>query len=454
MFAGKLAKEMKTSLRVLNGAVFGQMLSSMDMTAPIVIEKGFTAGSHHERLLKIVKERDIPVIMMNCDAGDLHGYAAVSPKGKYVAVKSISNGRRQELLVISNDEVAIQYDTDSIKKKAKGDDNSQPADPRDDHEPAEPRDDREQADSKESAITSRPNEIERLIQFVKSEADFSKITKVGQQHYWEQLSTVHFEQLVDNAPTYPGAPDWLNNQLKKGFLKAFCTIDISLYATKTPRQKWIKFQLTDAVGVTVSMTQDDNWAKGWFNHSANIYLFPGGGVDPNNSQLPPNWTRPNIQPHTPNSQTTYTDTTGWSFGVEGGVKPDGPYANVKASYSQSNQTQKTINDFSVRNRSDESMTGWDFYYTAVDGNSWSDHFTWYGTPLPIADLAKSTLTLNAEGVYRGPPDKNESIPWSFQFSPKWAVLRGNFTETDIYLISYGLNNQLMIDMGAVKNPEP
>ena len=442
-FAGKLAIEMRTSLRVLNEVVFEAMLPRLDKTAPIVIEKGFTAGSHHERLLKTIKKRDISVIMVNCDAGDLHGYAAVSPKGNYVAVKSVSNGRRQELLVISTDEAVVHSSMECIERKAKEDDSTRPAEPKDDHK---------QAELKES--TSGKNEIARLAQFLRSRDERIKNVQQQQHYYWEQLSTVHFEQYVLNQPTTSSGPDWLNDQLKKGFLKAFFSVDVSLYATKTPRQKWIKFQLTDAAGVTVKMTQDDGWAKGWFNHYADIYLFPGGGSDPHHSTMPPNWTRPNIQPHTPNSQTTYTDTTGWSFGVSAGVDPSGPNANVTAAYSQSSQTQKTINDFSVRNRSDQSMTGWEFYYTAVDGDSWKDHFTWNNAPLPIADLAKSTLTLNSEGVYRGPPDGSERIPWSFKFHPVWGVLRGNLEKIWIYRRWTDFNNFASIDMGAIQNPEP
>jgi len=148
-----------------------------------------------------------------------------------------------------------------------------------------------------------------------------------------------------------------------------------------------------------SMGNDNNWARGFFNNYAFVYVFPGDG-SPDNSQLPPGWSRPYIEPQTPNSATTYTSTTGWSVGVEGGGDKDGPKANVTATYNQSNQVQHTINDFSVRNISDGSMTGWNFYYTAVDGDKWENHLHFWNHVEYIADLAKSTLTLNAEGVYQ------------------------------------------------------
>ncbi len=97
-----------------------------------------------------------------------------------------------------------------------------------------------------------------------------EITKDSTETTEPKSSTIYFEQWVDNQPTRSNIPEWLNNRLKKGFLKALCTIDIKLYATKKPRKKWIEYKLTDAVGITVNMTSHDSWARGWLNLSANI----------------------------------------------------------------------------------------------------------------------------------------------------------------------------------------
>ena len=45
-------------------------------------------------------------------------------------------------------------------------------------------------------------------------------------------------------------------------------------------------------------------------------------------------------------------------------------------------------------------------------------------PKPIANLAKSTLHMNAEAVYEGPPDTNEKLSFSFKPEFQYAVLRG------------------------------
>ncbi len=108
-----------------------------------------------------------------------------------------------------------------------------------------------------------------------------------------------------------------------------------------------------------------------------IHVFPGSG-DVNRSSLPSGWFRPYFEPQTPNSATTYTSTTGFKVGVMGGASPEGPSAEVSASVSKSEAVKRTINNFSVRNISDGSMTGWNFYYTAMDGDNWKKQVNFWG----------------------------------------------------------------------------
>ena len=112
--------------------------------------------------------------------------------------------------------------------------------------------------------------------------------------------------------------------------------------------------------------------------------------------------------------------------------------------------QHTINDFSVRNISDGSMTGWNFYYTAVDGDKWENHLHFWNHVEYIADLAKSTLTLNAEGVYRGPADRNDKLQWNVLFKPTFSLLRANYVKSSFKVT---LLSNMTTDMGVVKNPE-
>lgn len=48
-----------------------------------------------------------------------------------------------------------------------------------------------------------------------------------------------------------------------------------MHATKNLHAKWIKFKLTDAVGMKLELGNDSNWANGFFNNQAEICIFPG-----------------------------------------------------------------------------------------------------------------------------------------------------------------------------------
>lgn len=107
-----------------------------------------------------------------------------------------------------------------------------------------------------------------------------------------------------------------------------------------------------------------------------------------------------------------------------GVDPSGPHADVSASFSEAHEeTTTSVHNFSVRNVSDGSMTGWEFYYTAMDGDNWVNHYDPNTRSIkPIANLAKSTLTLNAEGVYKAPAETNKIIPWQLYLPVKFSCL--------------------------------
>lgn len=71
----------------------------------------------------------------------------------------------------------------------------------------------------------------------------------------------------------------------------------------------------------------------------------------------------------------------------------------------------------------------------------------------IADLAKSTFTLNAEGVYQGPADRNDKLQWNVPFKPTFSLLHANYVKRWIYSFEVMTFSNMTIDMGVVKNPE-
>ena len=70
---------------------------------------------------------------------------------------------------------------------------------------------------------------------------------------WKKNITIRLVDFSQEPKGDPGDPAYLN----KGQIQAFFTINITLYATKNPRTKWIKFKLTDAVGMKSELA---SWA--------------------------------------------------------------------------------------------------------------------------------------------------------------------------------------------------
>ena len=61
-------------------------------------------------------------------------------------------------------------------------------------------------------------------------------------------------------------------------------------------------------------------------------------------------------------------------------------------------------------------------------------FDFWNNVKPLPNLAKGTLTLNAEAVYKAPADYNEIIRWSVFFEVKFGILWGVILPIIIYLM--------------------
>jgi len=65
-FARKVANDyLKTDLKVLNRYTFKDLQPEIDQNTPIVLEKGFTIGDHQQGLQKMIKERDMIILVNN-----------------------------------------------------------------------------------------------------------------------------------------------------------------------------------------------------------------------------------------------------------------------------------------------------------------------------------------------------------------------------------------------------
>ena len=385
---GKIERNEVTAIKILKGTDFNQ--------------------TQKEQLHDITKKKNITIVKECCRAGDMSGYAALSPEGKYVVVNYSSHGRTQHVTVIDD----YVYENDQGLKEKKEEANKEEA-----NKEANKEDEVNEDEVNEYNITSDLNTDSDLNKVLELTRKKSTDREYEDMEPWKQFISLTFVNYKRKITVKEEKNDF------NGENDAFFTLHIEIHATNRPAHKWIKFKLTDAVGMKSIMGSDEEKRRGFFNHSASVYIFPGSGEDHTKSQLPLGWCRPYMEPRTTKSEATYTCTTGWSVGTSadanfsatGGVK-----VGINASYNQSKQMQCTIPDFKIRNISDSSMTGWNYYYTAVDGVKWKEHSK--GGINPISDLARSTLTLNAECLYEGPHDYDEDMEWNFEFVPKFALL--------------------------------
>ena len=459
-FAKKYARSyLKTDMQVLNKSTFPKLQSKMSEKTAILISEGFTLGADQGTLLKTIQDKNVTLLFKDSKKEGFRGYAAVTPEAPFVVIHNAAKGRKQQVIIIDNAPPVQEGQIQSIESDTE--ENVAAA--------AAVFSPQEMAMPPEDSISDQPVSVARLkfdpdatLKVMTSWLTDDRFqimnqsrTLTDETHYWEHYTTLILDN-VDAYPSYEGEPSWTGTTR----CQTFCAVTIVMYATKQPRKKWIKFQLTDAVGMKVTMANDQNSRRGHFNQKAKVYIYPGEGHDLHDSQLPPGWTRPYFEPRTPNSETMYISTTGWSVGVTGGGDANGPKAEVTASYSQSEQVRRNIYDFSVRNLSDHSMSGWEFYYTAVDGD-WAKHTYykagWGWAISGIADLAKSTMTINTEAVYEGPADTNMILPWCVNWAGYHMLLssQGSVFHKNLHMYpaQWTRGAQIHLDMSVVTNPD-
>jgi hypothetical protein len=124
--------------------------------------------------------------------------------------------------------------------------------------------------------------------------------------------------------------------------------------------------------------------RGYYQESIRVSVVPFGGNEGNVALY-------DHQPASPNSNSTYTSSTGWTIGVSG--------QDPQLSYSQSEQETTTLPDFSMVNDTSGQIAKWTFKMS----RSWQDMVQIKGFTCKVRDvpnLAKSNLRPNFEALYR------------------------------------------------------
>lgn len=202
--------------------------------------------------------------------------------------------------------------------------------------------------------------------------------------------------------------DWLNKTWKHGSYNQKATVNISydivLYATTSPKQKYMKITTT-GTGVNPGALLWNHFTdKGFFTESfwQQFGLYNGT-----------NGTLQRTAPNNANNARNVSTTTGFSVGASVSADRSGPSTSVSAEYSSSTTISNDISDFEVTNSSDVQYAKFNYRMSSTPGgayNRWQDLWKTCDFCNPgLHDLpswAKNNMPAYAEGVWKFAPDYN------------------------------------------------
>lgn len=146
-----------------------------------------------------------------------------------------------------------------------------------------------------------------------------------------------------------------------------------------------------------SLEWDGNSKRGFYQESQKITITPSNTSDV---------TLYDHAPASPNANSTYTSSTGWTIGVSG--------ADPELSYSASNETTTTLPDFSMINHTSGQVASWTFEMST----DWDDMFNHPAFSKckvkSLPTLAKSNLKPDFEAIYRSDSSYDGIVHFNFE----------------------------------------
>ena len=237
----------------------------------------------------------------------------------------------------------------------------------------------------------------------------------------------------------------------------YFSYDVELAAVVEPkRNKVLKFTSVNSFVSVRKLGRDEDWSRGDGTSLGALKLYPGdrGTHDPSQVSLPNGWRIIKIAPESPNSENTYTRTTGWSIGATGGGetgKDPKVAVNLSLSYQASNQYSESFPDFTAINQSSSAYCLWEYRFTKLY-RDWESLFHGIlSRPEKFPALSTSTMYMKNEVVYELPADDNRLQPFMAFICQFRVNLRSQFPGFGCYY--YGDSQDWLgfsINLGVVK----
>lgn len=181
--------------------------------------------------------------------------------------------------------------------------------------------------------------------------------------------------------------------------------NIVLYATTSPKQKWMKIT-TSGTGVNPGSLAWNHYTDRGF-YTERFYQMFGVYYPGNGKKLE------NARPLNANNSGSVQTTTGFTVGATAGADSNGPSTGVSASFSSSTSVTNAISDFQVVNNSDSQWAKFDYQLSKTSGGSygnWEDLLRLCAFCEPglynLPGWSTGNMPAYAEGVWKFPASHN------------------------------------------------
>lgn len=468
-FATELTEALLAGSHIAKALASEGQSATPDEDTIIIADLGSALTHEHKKTIHDGMDGGSTLVLRNCKSQDMSEFALFGVDAESVVLKSIHQGRKQDIVVLGGaGKVTVGSEPTSFEKSGVQEASAAAVDTALASGSALPVDELEAAEHAEagsthpdttqaSSLCEQPFNAQSIAHIVeglnfRARAVAQASKGLSNINASQASGSIIFTQVVWN-PYGSG-----------GQATLFGSYDIELAAVLQPLKKKV-IKITSrgsAAGATPKW--DDVYCRGYFTERVRMVSYPGSQstLDTTQVSLPTDWRRTAIAPETANAQTTYTTQTGWTIGASIGAEiADDPKvtASLSASYSSSNSTTETIEDFRAKNKSGAAACDWEYEYSVVTDN-WQSMFinnVFQKCRIkPLARLSKSTMFVKNEAMYDAPPDTTGTQDFMFYLEQTVCVLweegnwasaknKGAITRTSTW-------EKISVNLGMVRHP--
>lgn len=377
-------------------------------------------------------------------AGHFPDNALIRTDADTCVIKSEAQGRIQQLFILKSDSQGPERDEKEEIFEKKSDATQETIEP--------------ESSSIMEAMTTEAIEPKTIVETALDWLDGLSMYQSGKAD--PNMRNINASMAIGNFVMYKSYNTNLSGKQQGASLMA--AFDIELVADSKNLCKMVRLTSTMSQVNPGSMPFNSKGRRGDATYEGTVIIYPGDDYifnERSSFQMPQGWSMAKRAPLTKNGENTYTYTTGWSVGAEGGGEiAQDPKVTAKVSVSYSATEQKTTNfkDFELQDLNVNGYCYWRYYFTQAD-RDWTKLLSGLINNIePFPDLATSAMVMNNEVVYRAPAEQVSIQNFCFNIGHQtMCIYSDNFPGNAYFKKSGWIGNcwgWFSLNMGAVKFP--